>query len=34
MVAACAAVQPMSGGNAPGIAPMSVFSEVTRLSGV
>jgi hypothetical protein len=29
-----AAVQPISGGNAPGIAPMAVFSHVTRLSGV
>ena len=29
-----AAVQPINGGNAPGIAPTMVFSHVTRLSGV
>ena len=29
-----AAVQPINGGSAPGIAPMTVFSHVTRLSGV
>ena len=29
-----AAVQPISGGSAPGTAPTSVFSHVTRLSGV
>ena len=29
-----AAVQPINGGNAPGTAPIAVFSHVTRLSGV
>ncbi len=29
-----AAVQPISGGNAPGTAPIAVFNQVTRLSGV
>ena len=29
-----AAVHPINGGKAPGIAPIAVFSEVTRLSGV
>jgi hypothetical protein len=28
------AVQPISGGSAPGIAPTKVFIHVTRLSGV
>ena len=29
-----AAVQPIKGGNAPGIAPTIVFSVVTRFNGV
>ena len=29
-----AAVQPINGGSAPGTAPTSVLSQVTRLSGV
>ena len=29
-----AAVQPISGGNAPGMAPIKVFDVVTRFNGV
>jgi hypothetical protein len=29
-----AAVQPMTGGSAPGIAPISVASDVRRFNGV